>query len=481
VVTEDELGQTGRRWIVVVQIVFLLALGAFLGYPIYTSIGSDDPAARATSGARGDGSRGGGAPGTGDMAAAAPEGAVSEAVPSPAEEPLDAPHPDEVAFSSAYPQQCLSAVARPKPGLVAAVRGGYVGLAPPGGARSARFRAQGPIQFSPSGNFLLTGRGEIIKVDGGRRFNVVEGRSPSWAWSPVADCALALDGSGSLLLGRPAVDAPRSLIPSEVGAVHDMVFSRDGQRVAFLAASGADAPPLHVWIAHLDDGRAVIARSYLSGAVSLLGWANDRRVLVTHAPAALGAGGGHRVQGLRREPLADASVVRYVATVRPHGSFTRCGGRALVEVRGGQASGGNRLAYLPRRGRKAQPLETGRSDYSSPTCSPDDRFIAAVLRNGPDDRETNRLVLLAAGGAFLKDLTAGPPGAEMPIWGPTRTGIVFLRRVKSAFRVHYLGEGSSRVLATDLRVGGQVDAYGICSCAGRVAWSAEAPSGRPPR
>jgi hypothetical protein len=61
------------------------------------------------------------------------------------------------------------------------------------------------------------------------------------------------------------------------------------------------------------------------------------------------------------------------------------------------------------------------ADYDWPTCSPDGRYIAAVRQNG-------RLSLLSSNGTFIREIVtdSGYRDAE-PIWGPPRTGIVFVR------------------------------------------------------
>jgi Tol biopolymer transport system component len=98
--------------------------------------------------------------------------------------------------------------------------------------------------------------------------------------------------------------------------------------------------------------------------------------------------------------------------------------------------------------------------YVDPTCPSDGRFIAAVRFEEGATRDQGRLVLLDSDGAPVKDLTSGPLGDETPEWGPSGTGLIFVR----AGTIWFIPEGGA-ARSTGVPSGSAWD------------WSATPPSG----
>jgi hypothetical protein len=443
-----------RSPIVVAQILFLVALLALLGLPIYL----------ANPGSNSDGSK-------------APAGIAS---PSPSPEPTveesAEPYPRRVSLANRYPKRCLLEVKRPAPGLVAAYRAKKITVARPGARKPERsFAARPPLQWSPSGRFLLAGKGTAILVRHPSRFQVFYKNTSPWAWSPVADCPVGVEEGRALVLGRPAVDDPTRLIDG-LGRIQDMSFSPDGKRLAFVTQA---REKLHVWIAHLDRGVAHRARSFPLGAVELIGWSDNERLYFGHVPGASIAADGVSLQSLRREPRDSRGIQkRYPVTTL--GDYQPCGGRDLIVAGVGRETNDNkRLARLRGPGKKPDFLTGGRFAYTSPTCSQDGRFIVAarVPKGKPPARR--QLALLTANGSFIQTITG--KGADHPTWGLSRTGVVYVQREKGAVaRLFYIAEEAAARKPLPLRIRAPIDAYGSC-CTGLWDWSADKPTGLPPR
>ena len=140
-------------------------------------------------------------------------------------------------------------------------------------ARSPSFGSstRKPIAWSPSGAYLATGRGDLYRPSGKGAGALLNKGSSLWAWSTIADCAVAMDGSG-LSVDGPNLD-DRLLF--ELPGIEDISFSPDGQRLAFVVRESEVAPR------HLDrrpargSARRVKTYPQRTPVVRVLGWSSD--------------------------------------------------------------------------------------------------------------------------------------------------------------------------------------------------------------
>jgi hypothetical protein len=145
-----------------------------------------------------------------------------------------------------YPRACLRPVARPEgTGLVAAYNvdgshGEQVVVATVEGETVATIRdpapiVRPPIGWSASGRYLATGEqglfwtadGEAVLI-GDVQHGMVSGLRGTWAWSPIADCGLAIVNGALHVVGVDpfvTVGPSRELLP---GGVLHFAFTPDG-------------------------------------------------------------------------------------------------------------------------------------------------------------------------------------------------------------------------------------------------------------
>ncbi len=252
-------------------LVFVILLAAFLSRPLFsptrTTSAQGPPVAEATPSPQ------------------APAETTTTVTPEP--EPTDpttpldttsttippAPPPSEGGdFLATYPRGCLGGAAPPNPGLVAALSGGTVTVAPPGGAPIASFAAPEPIGWSASGQYLAAGNGKLFSPNGVPAGSLFAAGVDRWAWSPTGDCAVGIV-NGALHFGVPGGEQGVLLNAN----VKDFSFSPDGRLLALVLDEGADEPEPVLYVGRLASGRLDAQTDFPPGtpAVKLFGWTGD--------------------------------------------------------------------------------------------------------------------------------------------------------------------------------------------------------------
>ena len=161
-----------------------------------------------------------------------------EPEPSETPEPTPSPTPEgPVTIVGDLPSRCLGRAAAPAGGghIAFADEAGVV-IATIGAGTAGRITgAQSPIDWSPSGGFLVTGDGGLFDVDG-QALPGAPGSGLSM-WSPVADCLFSLDGRRLEVTGPPA----RSFLYAEVrngSQARDPFMSGNGRRIGWSMKGG---------------------------------------------------------------------------------------------------------------------------------------------------------------------------------------------------------------------------------------------------
>ncbi|MGH2754583.1 MAG: hypothetical protein ACRDLB_09125 [Actinomycetota bacterium] len=403
-------------------------------------------------------------------------------LPSPAPSPSPTPAPEDVDAAGtrfvrtvhSFPRRCLRAGPRPSPGHLAAFQGGRVSVSRPEGDAVTQIDAAPPIGWSPSGSFLATGGGELWRANGRRAGSFLPDDADLWMWSPVSDCALAVNARGRLLVVGPGLRR-RTLF--ERGGVEDLAFSPDGRRLGFVLAEAEGRSARSIWIADLAGGPARRIERYTprTPVVALLGWdARGRRLFyATSSGASLSADG----IALRYHAARGGGCGRAGVTMLPLDAYlTRCGDRDLVVVGPGRETNlDKRLAYLTPTG----PSFITPTDATviSPSCSPGGEFIAAVAARDGARLSARRLVVLRPDGSFERFLAPEGFGDAYPRWGPAGTGLSFIRQRPSGriADVWFIREGAA-ARPTPLVVAVSGNVYGHFNWARVFDWSADPPA-----
>jgi hypothetical protein len=370
-------------------------------------------------------------------------------------------------LATRYPRSCLRPVARPRgDGLIAASNGKRVRIATADGDSVGSFRSEPPVRWSPSGRYLAAGspgllwsaRGNIV-LHPNQEFQhgLVQDSEGAWAWSPVADCGVAIEGDGSLW--ATIVD-DAYITPLVQRDVEMFSFSPDGTRLGVVLERDGRRS---MWIVDLAKGTRHLVRRFTPDVarVAFGGWTPEGRGLLYWAIP----GGSKGKAALLRSVDIQGRVDRWGNTVVSKHALARCGTRllGLLEANPGVRT---RLASLRR---NKDPIRlSGPRVQSAITCSPNDRFIVAD-RGG-------RLVLLGRRGDFIGTMTVvetpnGQWSESLPEWGSVGTGVVFMRSMHLVTFVSYVPEGGDARLVLQVRF--------PASPGAAFDWSATPPDGLP--
>jgi hypothetical protein len=448
----------------IASIVFIVALGLFVSQPILNASSEGPPS--------------GGPPEepvtTTTEAAAEPAstevtqpGTTTTTEPAPVESPTAAPD-GEAELIVDYPSRCLRAVPRPNPGLLATLEGKQASIATPTGAVTAQFRAKPPIQWSPSGEFLGSGGGDVFTASGEERGSLFTGDADLWAWSPKSDCAIGLV-SGTLQFGTPGGNYG-ALLNSPVV---DFAFSPNGRNLA-IAMDDPEVPGTSMWIASLEGGVATRTQVLdTSAKLVVFGWdGRGRSPVWASAPGESVAATGMRIRYLGN---------KYGTHVLPFkDQFDICGSAPMVVGRARGSGGQSVLQVLPRKGLPRDVSPPDRSVIAG-SCAPRGGFLAEVGGPVGESISARRLFLADGEGTALQDLTADTGYADdYPLWGPLGTGVAFVRRPLGGgpAQIWFVPEGGNST-ATGLTATRIRGFRGHFAWSRVFDWSADRPTGTP--
>ena len=448
----------------VILILVLMGLASLQGVSSLVSDNADPQ--------RGEGRQAGPPAAPQDPSSSPDDGSGLVPSPEPSVEPPDAVDVAGLRFRRLvhpYPRGCLRPAPRPTLGKIAAFQGGSVSIVEPGSDRVVRINTRKPLAWSASGRYLATGRGDFYRPSGRGEGSVLNKGSRLWEWSPVADCAVAVDGSG-LWVDGPQLD-PRRIF--DVAGVEQLSFSLDGRRLGFVVRESEAGSTRSIWIADLGSGSARRIERYgaRTPVVRLLGWnVGGTRLFFGSAPGESVAADG---VALRYSAARGPRRGQAGATLLPEDAYlSHCGGRDLVVAGGGRETNSNkRLAYLSPSGPTF--ITPTSAAVMSPSCSPDGGYIAVAASGDGADITERRLALLRSDGSFERFLAPAGSGDEYPIWGPRGSGLAFVRMRPSGRMadVWFIPEGGS-ASPTPLVIAVPPETYGHFDWAEALDWSA---------
>ena len=351
----------------------------------------------------------------------------AETSDDPGDTPPDAGGEDgeEVALVSRYPKRCMRKTRDAPTGLVAARRGSIADVGFPDARPLARIDVSGDVAWSPSGTFLAERGGRVFDQSGNPQ-GALFFEPREWQWSPVADCALATTERGGLTFSIP--DTKRKGIRLLNAPVRDFELSPNGRLLAAVVEGRG------LYVADLERGKLTQATE---GRASLEGWYSNRSVLFSKSEG----------QGKLRYATKRGKT-RVVRNAFAGGTIVHCGGRVLL-VSLATKFNPPLTELKSRRGRITEALlETGPEyhGYSSASCSPDGRFIAAsaVVRD-----EKGPLALLAPDGTVVRELDTGR--TANPQW--SEDGLIYVKFGKAGRGRLWLISQGSQPVPTAYKVG----------------------------
>jgi WD40 repeat protein len=356
--------------------------------------------------------------------------------PTPEAEPSATPQAPLTELVDLYPRHCLHpAPAVDGGGAVAALSGDRAEISDLDGRAIDHLQAEGPIQWSPSGRYLASGGESVHDFQGDFSGPLLGLGLSRWTWSPTSDCVLGIvrDGSGKFsgqLFGGPPGKAGALLVDRPAA---DFSLSPDGRSLAFVLRDDRN-----IYVADLKSGLVgVMTQKNGSNPIELLPWSSDSEFVIFNDTGSnvIGDSGGSgstaKVQDV--EVCGSRTIL----------SYARFG---LEELFGA----------LPRKLR-SPPV-------SSPACSPAGTFIAAI--------KDEVLTLLDSQGRPVRRLSPDDGLTDAaPDWGPSGTGVLFVRADNDEVAgLWYIEPGSPAAAPLGLDVDGD---------AGTFDWSATPPVGDP--
>ena len=326
--------------------------------------------------------------------------------PTPTPTPTATPEPEvPEELVAQLPEECTLPQALPaEPGAVAALSSdGLVVARPTGEVQTTIEGIAGPIGWSPSGEFLLTGVGDLYTADGSELGPMFGAPVEAWAWSSQGDCAVGLDEAGSLLIAAPESD-PTTLIDEgalgfALSASRIAIAFQPGELAVFDMRSGelAGEP------APIDPNRVAFFAGW-RGA-SLLYATEAGNGVDLHSVTPRGSGSRDQVIAEDLAPVLPEACGERLIALTSDGS--------LVDVDSGDVISDE--AYV----------------FGAPACSAGGTYIAAPRREPDQGLQQFQMVVLNSDGGFNQTAGPGSTGAEgSPDWSPDSL-LIFVKQVSS--------------------------------------------------
>ena len=405
---------------------------------------------------------------------------TSESQPTPDETspPKEAKLVDKTELTGAYPEECLEPVTEPGgDGLLAIDQGRGIEITDTSGAEPVLIDDSFPFKWSPSGGYLMAGSGTIYDETGDEVATLSSSDGLSWAWSPIADCLVFSDGDGLSVL-VPGSDPA----PLHEGPISRFSFSPSGGDLAYYTDGGPEKKESSLWVASLagDVSRRITTIGVpTQDEVLLAGWTpSGSHVLFWTGPSDLLLRDGKALLAASAE-----GKVQEAGLVLAHRDFLTACGKDLLGVIGGGARvepNEKRLAIL-KPGRDPEFLTPSGNHEVSPSCSPDEEFIATIRSASATGDASGRLTIIDRTGSV--ELTTQDSGYEdaYPLWGRGDAGVLFVRdpsgRGSDPELWHVSTTSSPQPIGVTLRRVTRDPAIFRDSWGHWLDWSADLPSG----
>lgn len=398
-------------------------------------------------------------------------------MPTPAESPTPEEVPDTATFAGDFPEECLEPVDPPAgDGLLAIDQGRRIEISNLNGGDVVSVDDAFPLEWSPSGEFLMADSGTIYDRTGAEVASLLnEDTTSYWAWSPIADCMITTDGTAMSVFvpgeGRETLHS---------GALTRFAFSPSGGSLAYIEED-EESGEAHLWVADLESGDATRLTTLdleEDEQVVLAGWTPDAR----HVLYWQGFPKELLEQGGRLQAVSAGGRVTELPTVLSHRDFLAACDDDLLAIVGP----GSRLQKEPKRlaalevGEQPDVLTPEGSQDVGVSCSPTGDFIATVRTPQVEGRGPGALTVIDSGGSEI--LSAEDPDFKdaYSVWGRGGSGLLFIRQPLDGGNavLWHIAEGGApastgiNLTGIDHKPGSFRDSWGHW-----VAWSADRPSG----
>jgi hypothetical protein len=310
-----------------------------------------------------------------------------------------------------------------------------------------------PVRFSPDGDWLVFGQGNVMPAAGGGVSEPFGTAVRSWEWSPVANVLAGVTQDGGVLIARPG-GGPEALLRDGSGA-HHLAFAPDGRSLE-IDRVGQGIQVLDVATAR---ARTIFHEPDPAKVPEVAGWSADGRwVLYWRGP--VGTEGGP----LDAVPFSGGPWVNLFEPMLAYrDSLSFCGSRIALSVGAGLAVSEGKQIVLT--GPPIWAFHNLTDDYTRswiwPACSPDGRWLAVTdtfnHQESADNTIDRGLWLLSTDGSSRRLLVPGTRGApEFPRW--SSNGSVILVVVRSGSR--WSSSGSLVLVQVNPRSGRMVKRLG---------------------
>lgn len=374
--------------------------------------------------------------------------------PTPTEEPTEEPSPTptetpaEIAairtrLASAFPETCLAPQPLPtEPGQIASVSDGGISIgSPTGGSGALITDIPGPIGWSPSGQYLFAG-GLLFDIGGNDQESIFDDPVAAWAWSPQADCVVAVDGSGRVLIGDPGGE-PVTLL--------------EGPALAFTVSAARLAVVTEPSVLSIYDVRSRRLTGEPipldpSGEMVLAGWRGGSLLYLAEGE------GGAELHSVTPRPAGsrDEVIASGLAPIAP----VPCGDRFIAVSSEGALLDVN----------TGEELTDPAFRFGAPSCSAGGTFIAAQRLATDAPQNQAQIVILDSDGGYIQDAGPGGAGAEgSPEWSPSGSQLIFVKQT---------GGGTGEVWYAEAGGGGSSE-IAVDIAPGSLDWNVTAPTGLP--
>ena len=285
--------------------------------------------------------------------------------------------------------------------------------------------AEPPVRFSPDGQWLAFGDGQLVPAAGGAVTQPFGSSVQTWEWSAAGEVLGGVTEAGGVVFTTPGGE-PQPLLPDGSGVRH-LVFAADGSRLA------VDRAGAGIQVVDVNSGQALTVFHQPDPALTpeVAGWSPDAQwVLYWRGPV------GKEARPLDAAPTDGGPWVNLSDPMPPYTDLiSTCGDFVALSVGPGQGMSEGKQILLT--GAPEWSFHNLTHDYTRswfwPACSTDGRWVAVVAT--PNRAESSNStapralwVLASDGSSRTRVIPGGEDAPEFPRWSRDGQAILVILR-----------------------------------------------------